>query len=88
MQKMFKWFDDDSKIANCRKYTEEEKSRFYEKNARQWNKLTGYSDTRDQLARGGYAKGCKAGGVLRSCRWRSCGLDCCRISRSCMKKIQ
>jgi choline kinase len=25
MQKMFKWFDEESRIARCRKYTEEEK---------------------------------------------------------------
>ncbi len=49
MQKMFKWFDKESKIANCRKYTEEEKRHFSEQYARQWNKMTGDSDTGDQV---------------------------------------
>lgn len=49
MQKMFKWFDDQSKIADCRKYTEEEKRHFCDEYARQWNKLTGDSDTGDQV---------------------------------------
>jgi choline kinase len=49
MQKMFKWFDEESRIANCRKYAEEEKRHFCEEYATQWNKLTGDSDTRDQV---------------------------------------
>jgi len=49
MQKMFKWFDEESKIADCRKYTEEERRHFCGEYARQWNKLTGDSDTRDQV---------------------------------------
>ncbi|KAK9385883.1 kinase-like domain-containing protein [Lipomyces mesembrius] len=49
MQKMFKWFDEESKIANCKKYTEEEKRHFCEEYAGQWNKLTGDSDTGDQV---------------------------------------
>ncbi|KAK9367898.1 kinase-like domain-containing protein [Lipomyces kononenkoae] len=49
MQKMFKWFDKESKIANCRKYTEKEKRHFCEEYARQWNKRTGDSDTGDQV---------------------------------------
>lgn len=49
MQKMFKWFDEDSKIANCTKYTEEEKRHFCEEYARQWNELTGDSDAGDQV---------------------------------------
>lgn len=49
MQKMFKWFDEESRIADCRKYTEEEKRHFCEEYARQWNKLTGDSDTGDQV---------------------------------------
>ncbi|KAK9311279.1 kinase-like domain-containing protein [Lipomyces starkeyi] len=49
MQKMFKWFDEESKIANCKKYTEEEKRHFCEEYARQWNKLTCDSDTGDQV---------------------------------------
>jgi choline kinase len=49
MQKIFKWFDEESKIARCRKYTEEEKRHFCEVYARQWNTLTGDSDTGDQV---------------------------------------
>ncbi|KAL3467274.1 kinase-like domain-containing protein [Aspergillus heterothallicus] len=49
MQKMFKWFDEESRIASCRKYTEEEKRHFCDEYARQWNKLTGDSDTGDQV---------------------------------------
>ena len=49
MQKMFKWFDEESKIANCRKYTEEEKRHFCEEYARQWNKVTGDSDSGEQV---------------------------------------
>ncbi|KAJ5821846.1 uncharacterized protein N7525_011130 [Penicillium rubens] len=49
MQKMFKWFDEESRIAGCRKYTEEEKRHFCDEYARQWNKLTGDSDTGDQV---------------------------------------
>ena len=49
MQKMFKWFDEESRIANCRKYTEEEKRHFCEEYAIQWNRLTGDTDTGDQV---------------------------------------
>lgn len=49
MQKMFKWFDDESRIAGCRKYTEEEKRHFCNEYATQWNKLTGNLDTGDQV---------------------------------------
>ncbi|KAM0256032.1 hypothetical protein ACHAQJ_005231 [Trichoderma viride] len=49
MQKMFKWFDEENKIANCRSYTEEEKKHFCEEYATQWNRITGDSDTGDQL---------------------------------------
>lgn len=49
MQKMFKWFDEESRIANCRRYTEEEKRHFCDEYARQWNKVTGDSDTGDQV---------------------------------------
>lgn len=49
MQKMFKWFDEESKIAKCRKYTEKEKKHFCDEYARQWNQLTGDSDTGDQV---------------------------------------
>ncbi|KAF4226010.1 hypothetical protein CNMCM6805_005281 [Aspergillus fumigatiaffinis] len=46
MQKMFKWFDEESKIAKCRKYTEKEKKHFCDEYARQWNQLTGDSQSR------------------------------------------
>lgn len=49
MQKMFKWFDEESKIARCRKYTEKEKKHFCEEYAAQWNALTGDSDAGDQV---------------------------------------
>jgi choline kinase len=49
MQKMFKWFDEESRIADCSKYTEEEKRHFCDEYARQWNKMTGDSDTGDQV---------------------------------------
>ncbi|KAJ5222877.1 kinase-like domain-containing protein [Penicillium citrinum] len=49
MQKMFKWFDEESKIANCRKYTENEKRHFCEVYAGEWNRLTGDSDTGEQV---------------------------------------
>lgn len=49
MQKMFKWFDEENKIADCRKYTEEEKRHFCEEYAGKWNQLTGDSDTGDQV---------------------------------------
>ncbi|KAB8225479.1 kinase-like domain-containing protein [Aspergillus novoparasiticus] len=49
MQKMFKWFDEESRIADCRKYTEEEKRHFCDQYARQWNKVTGDSDTGDHV---------------------------------------
>ena len=49
MQKMFKWFDKDSQIANCRPYTEEEKRHFCEEYANQWNETTGDSDTGEQV---------------------------------------
>jgi len=49
MQKMFQWFDEKSKIADCRKYMEDERRHFCEEYTRQWNTLTGDSDTRDQV---------------------------------------
>ena len=49
MQKMFKWFDAESRIADCRKYTDEEKRHFCDEYARQWNRATGDSDTGDQV---------------------------------------
>ncbi|KAF3916074.1 hypothetical protein ABW21_db0208695 [Orbilia brochopaga] len=49
MQKMFKWFDEESKIADCKKYTEEERRHFCEEYAKQWNTFTGDSDTGEQV---------------------------------------
>ena len=49
LQKMFKWFDEESKVADCRPYTEEEKRHFCEEYAKQWNKKTGDSDTGEQV---------------------------------------
>ncbi|CAG8909488.1 unnamed protein product [Penicillium egyptiacum] len=49
LQKMFQWFDEESKIANCRPYTEEEKRHFCEEYAKQWNEKTGDSDTWEQV---------------------------------------
>lgn len=49
LQKMFKWFDQENKIANCRPYSEEEKRHFCEEYAKQWNEKTGDSDTGEQV---------------------------------------
>ncbi|KAJ5641671.1 choline/ethanolamine kinase [Penicillium lividum] len=49
LQKMFKWFDEESKIANCRPYTGEEKRQFCEEYAKMWNEKTGDSDTGEQI---------------------------------------
>ena len=49
MQKLFKWFDEDNKIANCRPYTDEEKRHFCSEYAQRWNELTGDSDTAEQV---------------------------------------
>lgn len=49
MQKMFKWFDEESKVANCRPYTDEEKGHFCEEYAKAWNGVTGDSDTGEQV---------------------------------------
>ncbi|KAK4862584.1 hypothetical protein LT330_002717 [Penicillium expansum] len=49
LQKMFQWFDEENKIANCRPYTEEEKRHFCEEYAKQWNEQTGDSDTGEQV---------------------------------------
>ncbi|EPS41315.1 hypothetical protein H072_4839 [Dactylellina haptotyla CBS 200.50] len=49
MQKMFKWFDEENKIADCRKYTEQEKRHFCEAYAAQWNEITGDEDTGEQV---------------------------------------
>ena len=49
MQKMFKWFDEETKIADCRRYAEDEKRHFCEEYAAGWNELTGDSDTGEQV---------------------------------------
>ncbi|UNI24895.1 Choline kinase [Purpureocillium takamizusanense] len=49
MQKLFKWFDDDNKIADCRPYAEHEKRHFCREYAEKWNELTGDSDTGEQV---------------------------------------
>ncbi|OAQ64708.1 choline/ethanolamine kinase [Pochonia chlamydosporia 170] len=49
MQKLFKWFDEENKIANCRKYTEQEKRHFCGEYARQWNSLTGDNDSEEKV---------------------------------------
>lgn len=51
MQKVFKWVDEDSKLANCRSYMEEEKMHFCDEYAQQWNRETGDSDTGEQILR-------------------------------------
>lgn len=49
MQKMFKWFDEESKIVDCRKYSEAEKRHFCNEYAKEWNKVTGDSDTVERV---------------------------------------
>ncbi|PFH61326.1 hypothetical protein XA68_17628 [Ophiocordyceps unilateralis] len=49
MQKMFKWFDAESKIARCNRYTDAEKRHFCDAYARRWNALTGDADSGDQV---------------------------------------
>lgn len=49
MQKTFKWFDEKNKIADCRAYTEEERRHFCDEYSKQWNKVTGDSDSGDQV---------------------------------------
>ena len=49
MQKMFKWFDEESKTASCREYTEDEKRDFCDHYAKEWNRVTGDSDTTEQV---------------------------------------
>lgn len=45
LHKMFQWFDEQSQIADCRPYTEEEKRHFCNEYAKQWNERTGDSDS-------------------------------------------
>ncbi|OOF95818.1 hypothetical protein ASPCADRAFT_207171 [Aspergillus carbonarius ITEM 5010] len=49
LQKMFQWFDEENKIADCRPYLEEEKRHFCEEYAKQWNESTGDEDTGEQV---------------------------------------
>ncbi|OJJ77964.1 hypothetical protein ASPBRDRAFT_252903 [Aspergillus brasiliensis CBS 101740] len=49
LQKMFQWFNEESQIADCRPYSEEEKRHFCEEYAKQWNLRTGDSDTGEQV---------------------------------------
>lgn len=49
LQKMFKWFDEENKLASCRPYTEEEKRHFCDEYAKQWNETTGETDTGEQV---------------------------------------
>lgn len=52
MQKMFKWFDEESKFANYQPYTHTKKKKkrhFCKEYARQWNEKTGDSDTGEQV---------------------------------------
>ncbi|KAK6075856.1 hypothetical protein SCUP515_05677 [Seiridium cupressi] len=51
MQKMFKWFDEKSKIADCRKYSDVEKRHFCDEYAKEWNRVTGDADTGEQVLR-------------------------------------
>ncbi|OAQ99626.1 hypothetical protein LLEC1_06603 [Akanthomyces lecanii] len=52
MQKMFKWYDETSKVANCRPYLEAEERHFCEAYAAQWNARTGGgTDTGEQVYR-------------------------------------
>ena len=49
MQKLFKWFDEESKIANCRPYNDEEKRHFCHEYAMGWNARTNAGDTGNQV---------------------------------------
>ncbi|CAI6013614.1 unnamed protein product [Clonostachys chloroleuca] len=49
LQKMFQWFDEETKIVNCRPYAEDEKRHFCAEYARKWNERTGDSDTEEQV---------------------------------------
>lgn len=49
MQKLFKWFDEESKVVDCRAYSEDEKRHFCEEYAKEWNRVTGDSDTGEQV---------------------------------------
>lgn len=49
MQKMFKWFDEENKIVDCRKYSDDEKRHFCDEYAKEWNRVTGDADTGEQV---------------------------------------
>ena len=49
MQKLFKWFDKESMIADCRPFTQEEKKHFCDAYAERWNELTGDNDTGEEV---------------------------------------
>ncbi|MCO5598700.1 hypothetical protein L7F22_052798 [Adiantum nelumboides] len=49
LHKMFKWFDEENKIVNCKKFSKEEKVHFCQTYAKEWNKLTGDTDTGEQI---------------------------------------
>ena len=51
MQKMFKWYDEESKVLDCRKYTDDEKRHFCDHYAKEWNRVTGDFDTGEQIFR-------------------------------------
>lgn len=51
MQKMFKWFDETSKVARCRPYLEAEERHFCDVYAAQWNARTGDADAGEQVYR-------------------------------------
>lgn len=48
-QKMFKWFDEESKVVGCRSYSEEERRHFCEEYAEEWNRVTGDSDSGERV---------------------------------------
>ncbi|KJZ74845.1 hypothetical protein HIM_05754 [Hirsutella minnesotensis 3608] len=51
MQKLFKWFDEASKVADCRPYSDDEKRHFCDEYATRWNAHTGDADSGAQVLR-------------------------------------
>lgn len=49
MQKLFRWFDTDSKIASCRPYNENEKGDFCQRYAEEWSRVMGEQETAEQV---------------------------------------
>lgn len=49
MQKLFKWFDETSRMADCRPFSEEEKRHFCAEYAARWNEVTGDADSAKQV---------------------------------------